>query len=199
MPTLDPFVDAYIDKSQDFAKPILRHIRQLVHEACPDVVETKKWSFPHFDYKGMMCSMAAFKEHCAFGFWKAPLVLGDAAKREAMGHFGCLTTVKDLPPKREFIALVKKAAQLNEQGVKLLRPRRGPRREVETPDDLAAALKKDKKAQSAFEKFPPSHRHEYIEWITEAKTEGTRQRRLDQAVEWMSEGKPRNWKYMRKS
>ena len=195
----DRHIDAYIEKSADFAKPILEYIRDVVHAAVPDVEETMKWSFPHFDYKGMMCSMAAFKEHCAFGFWKAPLVLGDAAKREAMGHFGRLTTVKDLPPKREFIALVKKAAQLNEQGVKLLRPRRGPRREVETPDDLAAALKKDKKAQSAFEKFPPSHRHEYIEWITEAKTEGTRQRRLDQAVEWMSEGKPRNWKYMRKS
>src|SRR5437899_3345697 len=135
----DRHIDAYIEKSADFAKPILEYIRDVVHAAVPDVEETMKWSFPHFDYKGMMCSMAAFKEHCAFGFWKAPLVLGDAAKREAMGHFGRLTTVKDLPPKREFIALVKKAAQLNEQGVKLLRPRRGPRREVETPDDLAAA------------------------------------------------------------
>jgi uncharacterized protein YdeI (YjbR/CyaY-like superfamily) len=194
----DPRVDAYIKKSADFARPILEYIREVVHAAVPDVEETMKWSFPHFDHNGIMCSMAAFKEHGVFGFWKAPLVLGDLGKRDAMGHFGRLTTVKDLPPKKEFITLVRKAARLNEQGVKLSRPRR-ERKNVETPDDLAAALKKDKKAQSAFEKFPPSHRRDYIEWITEAKTEGTRQRRLDQAVEWMSEGKSRNWKYMRKS
>jgi len=199
MANRDSRVDAYIAKSADFAKPILKYIRDVVHAAVPDVEETMKWSFPHFDYKGIMCSMAAFKEHCVFGFWKAPLVLGDLGNREAMGHFGRLMTVKDLPAKKEFIALVKKAAQLNEKGVKLARPKRAPRKEVDTPDDLAAALKKDKKAQSTYEKFTPGHRHEYVEWISEAKTKETRQRRLDQAVEWMSEGKARNWKYMRKS
>jgi len=154
----DPRVDAYIENSADFARPILQYIRDVVHAAVPNVEETMKWSFPHFDYKGMMCSMAAFQQHCAFGFWKAPLVLGDLGNRDAMGHFGRLTSVKDLPPKKEFVQLVKKAAALNDEGVKISRPKRAPRGDAQTPDDLAAALKKDKKARSAFEKFPASHR-----------------------------------------
>lgn len=191
----DPRVDAYIDKAAPFAKPILEHIRETVHAAVPNVEETMKWSFPHFDYKGMLCSMAAFKEHCAFGFWKHSLVVGGERPSEAMGSVGRITSVKDLPSKKELTALLKKAAALNDEGVKVERPKRAPKEALPTPDDLAAALKKNKKAAAAFDGFPPSHRREYIEWITEAKTEPTRAKRLAQTIEWLNEGKPRNWKY----
>lgn len=197
MPSRDPRIDAYIEKSADFAKPILRHLRDVVHEACPDVEEKMKWSFPHFDYKGMMCSMASFKEHCTFGFWKPELVLGDAAKEGGMGQFGRITSVKDLPAKKVLIGYVKKAMRLNDEGVKPKRAQkpRKPRAKVEVPHDLTAALKKSAKARATFEAFTPSHRREYVEWISEAKREETRARRIAQAVEWMAEGKARNWKY----
>jgi len=197
MPSQDPRIDAYIEKSADFAKPILRHLRDVVHEACPDVEEKMKWSFPHFDYKGMMCSMASFKEHCTFGFWKSELVLGDAAKEGGMGQFGRITSVEDLPARKVLMGYVKKAMQLNDEGVKpkrVQKPRKA-RPEVDVPEDLAAALKKNAKARATFEGFSPSHRREYVEWITEAKREETRARRIAQAVEWMAEGKHRNWKY----
>ena len=190
----DPRIDAYIAKSADFAKPILESLREIVHNAVPDVEETMKWSMPAFDYKGPLCNMAAFKAHCAFGFWKGSLVVGDVAK-EAMGHLGRITSVKDLPPKKELARMIKEAARLNEDGVKVERAPRTPKKALEMPDDLSAALKKNKKASAAFESFPPSHRREYIEWITEAKREDTRARRVAQAVEWMAEGKSRHWKY----
>ena len=195
MGTRDPRVDAYIEKAQPFAKPILSHLREVVHSGCPDVVETMKWSFPHFTYKGMLCAMAAFKEHCAFGFWKRSLVEGVGARDEnAMGQFGRITSITDLPAERTLIRLVKQAASLNERGVKVERtPRTRPA--LEPPADLVAALKKNTKARDAFHAFSPSHRREYVEWITEAKREDTRQRRLATAIEWLSEGKPRNWKY----
>ncbi len=200
MGTRDPRVDAYIAKSADFARPILTHLREVVHAACPDVEETMKWSFPHFMYKGMMCSMASFKEHCAFGFWKGALVLdGNGATEEAMGNFGRITRVSDLPPKRVLASYVKKAAALNDAGVKApsrMAPK-AKKKELVVPDYVMAALRKNKKALATFEGFSPSHRREYVEWITEAKSEDTRQRRLEQAVEWMAEGKPRHWKYAR--
>ena len=193
----DKRVDAYIARAPDFARPILEEIRARVHAACPDVEETIKWSVPAFDYKGPMGAMAAFKKHCMFGFWKAPLVLGTSSSDDnPMGFREKLTSVKDLPPKSEFRANVKKAMDLNERGVKLPRAARAPKAGIEVPDYFAAALKKNRKAQAAFDAFSPSHRREYLEWITEAKTEATRTRRLTQAIEWMAEGKPRNWKYM---
>jgi uncharacterized protein YdeI (YjbR/CyaY-like superfamily) len=200
MATRDPRVDAYIAKSADFARPILEHLRAVVHAACPDVEETMKWSFPHFQYKGMLCSMAAFKEHCALGFWKGSLILGEAGGGSdgAMGQFGRITKLGDLPSKKILVGYIKKAMELNEAGVKS--PTRSkpkaPKPEAVVPDDLATALKNNPAARAAFDKFPPSHRREYIEWITEAKTAPTRARRLETAVEWMAEGKPRNWKYM---
>lgn len=197
MGTRDPRVDAYIAKSADFAKPILTTIRETVHAACPEAVEEMKWSFPHFTYKGMLCSMASFKEHCAFGFWKGSLVLGGAAKgADAMGQFGRLTKASDLPPKKVLAAYVKKAMALNDEGIKV--ERKPPRRatvDTAPPADLAAALKKNKKANASFNAFPPSHKRDYIEWITEAKRPETRARRVHTAVEWMAGGKPRNWKY----
>ena len=169
----DPRVDAYIAKAAGFARPILEEIRARVHAACPDVEETMKWSVPAFEYKGPFCGMAAFKTHCVFGFWKSPLVLGGSGPDDnPMGFRDKLTSLKDLPPKSAFRANVKKAMDLNNRGIKVAR------------------------AQSAFDAFSPSHRREYLEWITEAKTEATRNRRVAQAIEWMAEGKPRNWKYM---
>jgi uncharacterized protein YdeI (YjbR/CyaY-like superfamily) len=191
----DPRVDAYIAKSADFAKPILLHLRKLVHTACPEVEETIKWSFPHFDYKGMMCSMASFKGHCAFGFWKSSLVLDGDADRNAMGHFGRITSLDDLPPDKTLVAYVKKAAALNAGGVKIEKKRAAPRKPPKVPADLAAALRTNAAARKTFDAFSPSHRREYIEWITEAKTDTTRAKRLQTTLGWLAEGKARNWKY----
>ncbi len=203
MPKKDPRIDAYINKSHDFAKPILKHLRSLVHAACPDAEETMKWSFPHFDYKGeMMCSMAAFKEHCAFGFWKAALmkdpVLTDNAKTEsAMGHVGRITSLKDLPPDKKLTAYIKEAMALNDKGIKAVKQKPVAKKELVVPAYFTNAVKKNKKAWATFEAFSYSNKKEYVEWITEAKTEETRQKRLDQAVVWMAEGKVRNWKYVK--
>ena len=194
----DPRIDQYIAKSADFAKPILTHIRRVVHDACPDVVETMKWSSPHFDYKGMMCGMAAFREHCAFGFWKAALVLDNPAADEGMGSFGKLTSIKDLPAEKTLAAYIKKAAKLNDDGVKVARRAAAPKKPIKMPADFAAVLKKNKPALRTFDAFSPSHKREYLEWITEAKTDATRHRRMATAVDWLAEGKPRNWKYMPK-
>ena len=191
----DPRVDQYIAKSADFAKPILTHLRKVVHAACPDVEETMKWSAPHFDYKGMMCGMSAFKSHCAFGFWKSSLVLDGPGSRDAMGHFGRITSVRDLPSDRVLTGYIKKAATLNDAGVKVARKPPQPNKPLRVPADFAGALKKKPAARKAFDAFSPSHRREYVEWITEAKTDATRQKRLAPAVEWLAEGKSRNWKY----
>ncbi len=170
----------------------------MVHAAVPDVEETIKWGFPHFQHRGMLCSMAAFQGHCAFGFWKGKLLLGDGASEEAMGQFGRITTVKDLPSRPALARLVKRAAALNEEGVKAPRaPRRARRPEAKVPPDLVAALARNAKARATFEGFSPSRRRDYVEWILEAKGEDTRARRLAQAVAWMAEGKSRNWKYER--
>jgi uncharacterized protein YdeI (YjbR/CyaY-like superfamily) len=192
MGTRDPRIDAYI------AKPILAHLREVVHAACPEVEETMKWSFPHFMYKGMLCSMASFKEHCAFGFWKESLVTGNHAKTEqAMGSFGRITKSGDLPSKKVLTGFIKAAMRLNDEGVKVPPKKKNkPPKEVVVPDDLASALQGNKQALATFEKFSPSHRREYIDWINDAKTEATRSRRLATAIEWLAEGKPRNWKYM---
>jgi uncharacterized protein YdeI (YjbR/CyaY-like superfamily) len=199
MGTRDKRVDAYITKSADFAKPILTYLREVVHETCPDAEETMKWSFPHFTYEGMLCSMASFKEHCAFGFWKGSLIVEQDGKSadEAMGQFGRITKLSDLPSKKVLAGYIKKAMALNESGAKVTPKPKRAKRELAVPDYLTVALKKNRKALATFEGFTPSHRREYVEWITEAKGEDTRQRRLEQAIEWMAEGKPRHWKYMR--
>jgi len=199
MGTRDARVDAYIAKSADFARPILAHLREVVHAACPDAEETMKWSFPHFQYKGLLCSMAAFKEHCAFGFWKGSLIVGagHGEVEKAMGQFGRIAGLSDLPSKKVLTGYIKEAMRLNDEGVKApARSKPKPPAEVAVPDDLARALEANEKAGAAFEGFSPSHKREYINWITEAKTEATRTRRLATAIEWMAEGKPRNWKYM---
>lgn len=199
MPTNDPRVDAYIEKSAEFAQPILNHLRALVHKACPDVEETIKWSMPSFEYKGMMCGIASFKAHCTFGFWKQSLLESDAfpASKTAMGSFGRITSLKELPRDKVIIGIIHQAMELNEKGINVPKAKNPSRagKEVVVPEVLAAALKKNKAARQTFEKFPPSCRREYIEWITEAKTEATRDKRLGTTLEWLAEGKKRNWKY----
>jgi uncharacterized protein YdeI (YjbR/CyaY-like superfamily) len=196
MGTRDPRVDAYIAKAPDFAKPILAELRATVHAACPAVDEDIKWGAPHFMYKGMLCGMASFKRYAAIVFWKETLVLGQARKR-INEELGRLTTMADLPPKSVLAGYIRKAAALNDAGVKVERVRT-PSKPVRVPADLAGALEKNTKARAAFETFPPSHKREYIEWITEAKTDDTRTRRLRQAIAWIAEGKSRNWKYQKK-
>ena len=202
MGTRDKRIDGYIAKSHDFAKPILTHLRETVHEACPDVTETIKWGMPAFDYKGPLCGMAAFKQHATFGFWKSSLVFekGDKYARDpnGMAAFGKMASLSDLPPKKVLLGYISKAASLNGAGVKVPRAKPGSRKPIPTPAALAAALRKNKKAKTAYEAFPPSHKREYNEWISEAKTEETRDRRVTQAVQWMAEGKARNWKYKAK-
>jgi uncharacterized protein YdeI (YjbR/CyaY-like superfamily) len=200
MGTRDDRVDTYIANSPEFARPILTHLRDLVHAACPDVEETMKWSRPHFLYKGLLCGMSAFKEHCAFGFWNGSLVVKGSADeaKDGAGQFGRITQVADLPAKKILTGYIKEAMKLNDAGIKSparTKPKTPPK-EVIVPTDLSAALQKNKKALATFEKFPPSHKREYIEWITEAKTEATRTKRLTTTIEWLAEGKPRNWKYM---
>lgn len=200
----DKAIDAYIAKSADFAKPILTHLRELVHTVCPDAEEKLKWSMPHFDYKGeMMCGMAAFKQHASFGFWKAALmkdpVLLETAKTEvAMGHLGKITSLKDLPSDKKLTAWIKEAMALNDKGIKLpSKTKTAEKKELEVPGYFLKALSKNKKAQKAWEAFAYSHKKEYLQWITEAKTEPTREKRIATTLEWVAEGKKRNWKYER--
>lgn len=202
MPTTDPRIDAYISKAQPFAQPILQHIRKLVHKACPQVEETMKWSFPHFDYKGMMCSMASFKQHCSFGFWKTAIMKDPEGlfteKTEAMGSLGRITSVKDLPADKILIAYIKEAVDLNEAGIKLPTVNKGkstPAAEMEEPDYFTKLLKANPESLKVWKAFAPSHRKEYLEWITEAKTEATRDKRMATTLEWLTEGKQRHWKY----
>jgi uncharacterized protein YdeI (YjbR/CyaY-like superfamily) len=175
----------------------LRELRTIVHEACPEVQETVKWSFPHFEYKGLLCSMASFKEHCAFGFWKGGLVLGDKHRSDGgMGQFGRITSLEELPPRRVLLQYVRKAAELNDKGIKVEKAKsRGVKRELAVPDYLLVAVKKNKKALATFLAFPYSKKKDYVEWVGEAKTDETRERRLKTAIEWMAQGKSRNWKY----
>ncbi len=202
MGSKDARIDAYIAEAAPFARPILRHVRKLVHEACPEAEETMKWRFPHFDYRGMMVGMAAFKEHCAIGFWKGELIFGKAAGADGgMGHFGKVRSLADLPNDEQFRGYVRKAAQLNRDGVRKARepaPKTKGRAPLSVPDYFKSILRKNKQAAATFDELSYSHKKEYLEWITEAKREETRNKRLKTAIAWLAEGKPRNWKYMAK-
>jgi uncharacterized protein YdeI (YjbR/CyaY-like superfamily) len=191
----DPRVDAYITQTADFARPILRHIRKLVHVACPDVQETLKWNCPHFERKGILLGMAAFKQHCVVNFWKGKLIMGKRPDEAcAMGQFGRITSLADLPGDKILTGYIKRAVELNETGIK--KPDRArPKKELVVPDYFLAALRMNKAALATFENFSPSCKREYVEWITEAKREETRAKRLKTAIEWMAQGKPHNWKY----
>jgi uncharacterized protein YdeI (YjbR/CyaY-like superfamily) len=195
----DPRVDAYIEGAAEFAQPILRHLREVIHSASPEIGEDIKWGAPYFMHHGMLCGMAAFKGHCALGFWKEKLLFDeDERSQEAMGQFGRITTVSDLPEPEVLVGYVRKAMRLNENGVKVPRPARRRKDEPVVPEAFRKALEATPKAAAAFQAFSPSHRREYVEWIAEAKRDRTRERRIATAIEWIAEGKPRNWKYMKR-
>ncbi len=199
----DKRVDAYIAKAQPFAQPILKKLRALIHKGNPEVVETIKWGFASFDYKGPFCSMAAFKQHAVFGFWKYKLLkdpkgyIGERSNKggDAMGNLGRLASLKDLPPDKVILDFIKQAKKLNDEGVKLPPKPKKPQVALVIPPYFLDAVKKNKKALKTFEDFSYSCKKEYIMWVTEAKTEETRNSRLAIAVEWIGEGKKRNWKY----
>ena len=199
MPKTDPRVDAYIANAAEFAQPILRHLRQVVHATCPEVEETIKWRMPTFMYHGMLCGIAAFKRHCALGFWKGELIVptGKLDNEQAMGQFGRITKLSELPAKKELVGYIRQAMKLNKDGVRIpsQAKRDKPRPAPATPADLAAALNKNSRAKATFDAFSPSCKREYVEWIVDARREGTRGKRVAQAVEWMAEGRKRNWKY----
>ena len=199
----NPQIDAYIQKAQPFARPILIKLRGLFHKACPQIEERLKWGMPSFEHHGIVGGFAAFKQHVSWGLWKAKLIddptnamATDASS--AMGG-GKLKSVKDLPPEAILLGLMRQAVDLNARGVKLPRTPTAKKPPPKTPPDLAAALKRSAKAAAVYQDFSPSHKREYIEWITEAKQPATRQKRIKQAIEWIAQGKPRNWKYMRTS
>lgn len=193
-------VDDYIEKSPEFARPILIHLREIVHKACPDIEETIKWRAPFFEYNGLVCMMAAFKKHCCFGFWKQSLLESELFEKEktAMGSLGKITTIEQLPAESELIRLIRKAVELNVNGIKVDKKAAKSRPLPKTPKGLADALKQNKAAKAFFDKMSPSHKREYIEWIMEAKTQPTREKRIATTIEWLSEGKSRNWKYEKK-
>jgi len=205
----NPKIDEYIAKGAPFAQPILKHLRKLVHKGCPGVEETIKWSRPFFEYKGaILGNMSAFKAHCSFGFWgqqmRGVLNAARVARDGAMGSLGRITRVEDLPPDAEMVSLIKQAAASIDSGqhISPIAARqkvvKRPKAELKVPSELTAALKKNKKAATTFEAFSPSCKREYIEWITEAKRPETRDKRIEQTVEWLAEGKQRNWKYQAK-
>lgn len=199
MKNTNPKVDEYIQNAQPFAQPILKHIRELMHKGCPELTETIKWGMPNFEYHGVMSNMAAFKAHVTFGFWKQdiiPRMKQYIKEKEAMGSWGRITSLKDIPPDKEIIAFVQAAAKLNEEGIKS--PKKAPKPVVvNMPADFMKAIRADKKALAVYEAFSPSNKRDYADWINDAKTEETRNSRMQTALEWMREGKPRMWKYMR--
>lgn len=196
MATIDPRVDAYIEKHAPFAQPILRHLRDAVHRACPDVEETVRWGMPSFSYRGqILCQMAAFKAHAAFGFWRGSEVTDTDDPASGMGQFGRLSSIADLPDSDALDAMIRKAAALIDSGGKAPRPVKHPKAELQVPDDLFDALAGNPAARAAYDGFPPGARRDYLEWVIEAKRPETRAKRIATAVEWMAEGKRRNWKY----
>jgi len=192
----EPKFDAYIDRAADFAKPILRHLRETVHAACPDCEEAMKWSSPSFVYKGkILAGMAAFKAHATFGFWQGSQVAGtDGKEKTAMGQFGRLTALDQLPPRAELEAMTRKAMALIDDGVKPIRNKH-EKPPFTVPQDLKAALAANAAAKAVFDGFPPSAQRDYVEWVSESKRDETRTKRLAQTIEWLAEGKRRHWKY----
>lgn len=195
----NPAVDAYIAKSAEFARPILARLRALMHKACPQIEETIKWGVPHFEYKGVVANMAAFKQHASFGFWKRRLMddpagFFPAADDSSMGGRK-IRAMSDLPADAVLIRYIKAAVALNEQGVKVPKPAAAKKAPVKPPADLLAALKKNAKARATFDALTPSKQREYVEWLTEAKRQATRATRLATTIEWLAAGKSRYWKY----
>ena len=196
MSTTDPRIDAYIARQADFAKPILDELRRRVHAACPTAQEAIKWGAPAFTYNGkLLAVMAGFKQHAAFNLWHGKQVVGaDSAAQDGMGQYGRITAMKYLPSKRETTAHIRAAMALIDAGT-TARTASKPKPPPELPDDLAKAMAGNKAARVTWDGFTPGKRRDYADWITEAKRDETRARRVAQSVEWLAEGKVRHWKY----
>lgn len=204
MATKDKRIDAYIEKARDFAKPVLTHLRTVIHKASRDIDESIKWGMPYFQYNGkLLCFMASFREHCVFGFKQGAMMtdpkglMQRSSDKSGMGHFGKIKDMRDLPSEKVLIQYIKEAIKLIDRGVRTPQ-KKAPATEIEVPEDFMKLLKKNKESHQAFEEFSKSHKKEYIEWITEAKTAETRNKRMNTAIEWIGQGKGRNWKYEKK-
>ena len=200
MTTKDPRVDSYIADSAEFARPILKHLRKMIHQGCPAAVETIKWGCPFFDYHGLLCGIASFKAHCSMFFWRDIDVSRWLAKTNTagagMGQFGKITTMSDLPKDSDLLACVRAAVDQRDAPSSKTKRARQPAKELPVPSDLKKALAANSKASATFKKFSTSHRRAYIEWISDAKQPATREKRLGTTIEWLAEGKPHNWKYL---
>jgi uncharacterized protein YdeI (YjbR/CyaY-like superfamily) len=192
----DSRIDAYIARKNDFARPILEHVRERVRATVPEVEETLKWGAPAFTVDGkILLIMAAFKAHAALNFWRGQELRGDEASSDAMGQFGKLTSLADLPPDSELDDLIRGAAALARTAPAPRKPKHEPKAAPTLHPDFAAALAAAPKAKAALDDFPPSAQRDYLEWISDAKQDATRKKRIDTAIEWLSEGKRRHWKY----
>jgi uncharacterized protein YdeI (YjbR/CyaY-like superfamily) len=204
MQNKDLRVDAYIANAAGFARPILRHLRTLVRESCPEGTETIKWGMPSFEYNGLLCGMGAFKRHCTFFIWKAahlrdPHGILEKKERTAMGQFGQITVLGDLPADKYIKDFIRQAVILNEKEIRApKKPAPDNKKLLIVPPAFKTALKKNKNALGVFERMSPGHKREYCEWIAEAMREETRQKRIATAIAWIAKGKGRNWKYERK-
>ena len=192
----EPRIDAYIAKAQPFARPILEKVRERVHAVVPDVEETVKWSMPAYTVDGkILLITAAFRAHMALNFWRGQELRGEAANADAMGQFGKIKSLDELPPDGELDRLIREAAALAKNAPAARKPKHAPKPAPVMHPDFAAALDKAPKARAALDSFPPSAQRDYFEWIAEAKQDATRQKRIATAVEWLTEGKRRHWKY----
>jgi uncharacterized protein YdeI (YjbR/CyaY-like superfamily) len=200
MATKDPRIDSYIADSAEFARPILKHFRKLIHQGCPTAVETIKWGCPFFDYQGLLCGFASFKAHCSLFFWRDIDVSRWLPKTNnsgaGMGQFGKITAMADLPKDSVLLACIRAAVAQREAPASKIKRARKPGKELPVPADLKKALAANAKAATTFKNFAPSHRREYIDWITDAKRPETREKRLHTTIEWLTEGKSQNWKYL---
>ena len=194
--TSDPRIDAYIAKAAPFARPILEHVRERVHAAAPEAEETMKWSSPAFTVDGkILLMMAAFKAHAALNFWRGQELRGRDANPDAMGQFGRLTSLDELPPQAELDALIREGIELAKTAPAPRQVKHEPKPAAELHPAFAEALNANPKAKAAMDGFPPSAQREYLDWVSEAKQEATRAKRIGDAIEWLSEGKRRHWKY----
>ena len=195
-PKRDERIDAYLAKAQPFARPILGHIRDRVHAAVPEVEETLKWSAPSFTLDGkILMMMAAFKQHAALNFWRGQELRGQDANADAMGQFGKLTSLDDLPPDEELERLIRQAAALTKSAPAPRKVKHAPKPPSEMHPEFAAALARAPQARAVLDGFPPGAQRDYLEWIADARQDATRAKRIATAVEWLGEGKRRHWKY----
>jgi len=194
----DPRIDAYIGRAQPFARPVLEHVRARVHAAVPEAEETVKWGAPAYTLDGkILLITAAFKLHAAVNFWRGQELRGKQSATDAMGQFGKIASVADLPPDKELDRLIREAAELAKQAPAPRKAKHAPKPPPQMHPEFAAALAKAPKAKAALDSFSPSAQRDYLEWISEAKQDATRTKRIVTAIEWLSEGKRRNWKYER--